>query len=267
MSFLKPLDIVAFILTWVLPVAVHADPSDLIPGSIGDEKQLGELYEVVRKELRSGRPDAESIQILNQALKERGLPQIETGSKDFSLSPALMVGFASSDIVGVEIRDGRHLFCLPCRVGHNEFRRGLLPWAKSERDPKGPYFALINKVAAMERYGRNGTTNSKVWPDPRRVFFVVNEKADQGVMVFTDSGIEFFEVALSIKSYFEFHVLQPTQGKAFGVVIRRDINDETVFSVEQDWPDRFSADDATKAVKPKKTEGSLVTKAIKALLQ
>lgn len=49
---------------------------------------------------------------------------IEDG--DFEITPALMIGFADSSVVGLELKSENYKLCLPCTVNHNSFVFGMI---------------------------------------------------------------------------------------------------------------------------------------------
>ena len=69
----------------------------------------------------------ENIRVLNESLKKMNLPTINTETS-VQLEMARSIGYSGSSIVGASFDDGAHKFCLPCEIGHNNFKFGVFPY-------------------------------------------------------------------------------------------------------------------------------------------
>ncbi len=78
----------------------------------------------------------ENAEALNKKITELNktrdpkLPLIDVDSPTLQITPAYIHGFAGSDLVGAEIRDGKNRFCFPCEKGFNTFAAGVMPEKK-----------------------------------------------------------------------------------------------------------------------------------------
>lgn len=95
--------------------------------SIATKAQVQELHQLVLEEIASGRSNPESLAILNSKLKAQGLPSIES---DPEIEIIYGNGFVGST-EGAAIQDGRHLYCLPCKTGWNQYEFGIAPTNQS----------------------------------------------------------------------------------------------------------------------------------------
>jgi hypothetical protein len=99
---------------------------ELIADSLVDKQQVLTLQRLVIEEIRSQRSDEESFLILNAKLKEMGLPVVQENA---AIELIYGNGFAGS-IEGATISDQSHLYCLPCKLGWNEYEIGVKSLSK-----------------------------------------------------------------------------------------------------------------------------------------
>lgn len=66
-----------------------------------------------------------NIRALNKKLVELDLPTIDINSPRLNFKPTYLVGYVGGDLIGAEIRDGTHRYCLPCLNGHNSYIWGI----------------------------------------------------------------------------------------------------------------------------------------------
>lgn len=191
----------ALFLTLVLSSAIAQDTWSLVsteiaPASVANRSQLKELHTNVMRQIETKTSNAESLAELNAQLKRLSLPEVQIGNDELQVTITPLVSFASSSPVGVEIRDGKNRYCLPCSIGHNDFLIGIVPFQKSARNKTGKYHQALKCFETIQaKYvdGLNGYVNTENWQQKRFLPAAVVSDHLNGVMVLTDDEVRYFE--------------------------------------------------------------------------
>ncbi|HVK60448.1 MAG TPA: hypothetical protein VM432_02810 [Bdellovibrionales bacterium] len=102
-------------------------------GSLSSQEQNEKLNSAVMS-VKSNDPRANAI-ALNVELKAQGLPQLDIESPNFKMEPTRSTGSTGSKIVGAKFTDGNVTACVPCEVGTNSYRWGVMGVATNSSAP------------------------------------------------------------------------------------------------------------------------------------
>jgi len=67
------------------------------------------------------------LEQINSILESSELPKVMKEQKDLKINSVNSFGFSSSSLIGISFEDENHQYCLPCEIGHNNFKLGIFP--------------------------------------------------------------------------------------------------------------------------------------------
>ena len=166
--------------------------NSLSNGSLASKRQIKSLN-IYLMSIPSNDPKVNAIQ-LNKQLAKVGLPTINVNSPSFKVNLAYMVGFSGSHVIGAEFYDGKHKFCLPCTIGHNNFQWGITKHYLRSLNKSGDYYSYLQCLNHIPgsyirvSHQKHSTTR----------FVAIPGKADgrEGFYVYTDDKVYFYQAKM-----------------------------------------------------------------------
>ena len=159
--------------------------------------------------------DKTLLKLLNKKLLEFNIPTVQLVSEDLSITPVFRNGALSSKQIGLEIRDGKHRYCLPCSTGHNSYISGVFTFEKSKRNKNAKYYPALKCIETIQEGNLaylNGYLNIDNWPQKRFLPSVIDQNIFEGVLIVTDEAIAFYEY-LFPDSIYEYQQFKLPSGK------------------------------------------------------
>ena len=163
-----------------------------LDGSLASRVQTRRLNKYLMS-IPSNDPKVNALQ-LNKQLARAGLPTIEVDNPSFRVNLALMVGFVGSNVIGAEFYDGKHKFCLPCTIGHNNFQWGITQHKLTPPHKSGDYYSYLQCLDQIP--GAQVRVSDKRSSTTRFAAIPGTAEGKKGFYVYTDSKVYFYQAEM-----------------------------------------------------------------------